>query len=104
MRAAATILLLLASPAPARAQTADGPLRLRIHPNGASATPGDGPALDAAEIARAALAAREAFEARVTARARRAVASVCTGCLAPEPAATGALPAPAPGPGAAPAP
>ncbi|MBK3423574.1 hypothetical protein HPY25_16885, partial [Methylobacterium sp. IIF4SW-B5] len=29
--------------------------------------------------------AREAFEARITARANRAIASVCTGCLGPVP-------------------
>ncbi|TGD98220.1 hypothetical protein EU555_16005 [Methylobacterium nonmethylotrophicum] len=37
-----------------------------------------------AALARAA-AAREAFEARITARANRAIASVCTGCLGPVP-------------------
>ncbi|MBK3395423.1 serine/threonine protein kinase, partial [Methylobacterium sp. IF7SW-B2] len=37
-----------------------------------------------AAVARAA-AAREAFEARITARANRAIASVCTGCLGPVP-------------------
>ena len=78
------ILLGCAAPAVAQkavAQEAETPLVLRIQPRGAAL------ALDedtAEEAARRAVAAREAFEARVTARARRAIASVCTGCLASE--------------------
>ncbi|MGF3021618.1 hypothetical protein ACQVP2_02155 [Methylobacterium aquaticum] len=89
-----------ATHAPETAQVAaatDGgsaPLLLRIRPR--DEAPEDGSGLDAAEAAREAeaarqaavaraTAAREAFEARITARANRAIASVCTGCLGPVP-------------------
>lgn len=81
-------------PAAAVAEMGSAPLLLRIRPR--DETPEDGPGADAAgaaqeaeaarqaAVARAA-AAREAFEARITARANRAIASVCTGCLGPLP-------------------
>jgi hypothetical protein len=92
----------LASARPARAQDgpaspnlrdsrAEQPLFLRIRPQ-ASASLGSGGsaaysgALTDAEIARQARAAREAVWERAAARARIAIASVCTGCLKPEPA------------------
>jgi hypothetical protein len=87
MRPAAA-LLLLALALPARAQEAGTPLVLRIHPRGAAVFD---EAADPDEAIRRAVAAREAFEARITASAHRAIASVCTGCLAPEPVVTGAL-------------
>ncbi|WP_245447380.1 hypothetical protein [Methylobacterium sp. 17Sr1-1] len=70
------------------------PLLLRIRPR--DEAPEEGSGVDAAAAARAAeiarqvalaraVAAREAFEARITARANRAIASVCTGCLGPVP-------------------
>ncbi|WP_053080443.1 hypothetical protein [Methylobacterium variabile] len=76
------------------AEAAAGPLVLRIRPR--DAAPEEGAGTDAAEAAREAeatrlaalaraTAAREAFEARITARANRAIASVCTGCLGPVP-------------------
>ena len=80
--------------AAAVAEIGSAPLLLRIRPR--DEAPEDGPGADAAEaaweaeaarqaaVARAA-AAREAFEARITARANRAIASVCTGCLGPVP-------------------
>ncbi|ACL59051.1 hypothetical protein [Methylobacterium nodulans] len=79
----------LASGAAAAAQDAERPLLLRIHPRGESSILSDGD--DEAETVRRAIAAREAFEARITARARRAIASVCTGCLAPEAPVTGSI-------------
>ncbi|MFE1600053.1 hypothetical protein [Methylobacterium sp. ID0610] len=92
----AALLAVLAAPAAApaaRAQDADQPLMLRIVPRGTPPVEPDG--ADDGEAMRRAIAAREAFEARITARARRAIASVCTGCLAPEPvAATASLPQP----------
>ena len=89
-----------ATHAPETAQVAaatdlgSAPLLLRIRPR--DEAPEDGSGLDAAEAAREAeaarqaavaraTAAREAFEARITARANRAIASVCTGCLGPVP-------------------
>ena len=92
----------LAGARPARAQDgpaspnlrdsrAEQPLFLRIRPQ-ASASLGSGGsaaysgALTDAEIARQARAAREAVWERAAARARIAIASVCTGCLRPEPA------------------
>ncbi|GEP04748.1 hypothetical protein [Methylobacterium oxalidis] len=96
-------LLIAQQAAPLRAEpsveplpdAAAPPLFLRIRPQGApldiGAAGGSAP-LTEAEIARRALAAREAVWERATARARIAIASVCTGCLKPEPAA----PAPAP--------
>ncbi|KMO17674.1 hypothetical protein [Methylobacterium platani] len=91
------------------AEAAGGPLLLRIRPR--DEAPEDGPGADAAEAARAAegarlaalaraAAAREAFEARITARANRAIASVCTGCLGPVPRSL-ALAPPEGGPAAA---
>ncbi|MET7242642.1 hypothetical protein ABZT49_04685 [Methylobacterium sp. EM32] len=70
------------------------PLLLRIRPR--DEAPEEGSGIDAAAAARTAeiarqaalaraVAAREAFEARITARANRAIASVCTGCLGPVP-------------------
>lgn len=75
-------------------ESGGAPLLLRIRPR--DEAPEDGPGADAAEAAREAeasrlaavaraAAAREAFEARITARANRAIASVCTGCLGPVP-------------------
>jgi hypothetical protein len=61
---------------PAGAQEAEAPLTIRVRPLGTEA-------YDQTIDPDAALAARAAFEARVTARANRAIASVCTGCLAP---------------------
>lgn len=92
-----------ATHAPETAQVAaatdlgSAPLLLRIRPR--DEAPEDGSGLDAAEAAEAAreaeaarqaavaraMAAREAFEARITARANRAIASVCSGCLGPVP-------------------
>ncbi|WP_053078464.1 hypothetical protein [Methylobacterium tarhaniae] len=86
--------------APAAAQPAafaeigSAPLLLRIRPR--DEAPEEGSGADAATAAREAeasrqaslaraAAAREAFEARITARANRAIASVCTGCLGPVP-------------------
>ncbi|MCF4128556.1 hypothetical protein [Methylobacterium sp. SyP6R] len=82
------------TPAAAIADLGSAPLLLRIRPR--DEMPEDGPGADAAEAAREAeasrqaavaraAAAREAFEARITARANRAIASVCTGCLGPVP-------------------
>jgi hypothetical protein len=76
------------------AEPGSAPLLLRIRPR--DETPEDGSGVDAAASARdaeavrqaalaRAAAAREAFEARITARANRAIASVCTGCLGPVP-------------------
>lgn len=81
-------------PAAAVTDLGGAPLLLRIRPR--DEAPEDGPGADAAEAAREAeaarqaavaraAAAREAFEARITARANRAIASVCTGCLGPLP-------------------
>jgi hypothetical protein len=78
------------------------PLLLRIRPR--DEAPEDGSGVDAAEAARQAeasrlaavarvAAAREAFEARITARANRAIASVCTGCLGPVPPSVALTPA-----------
>ncbi len=80
--------------AAAFAEMGSAPLLLRIRPR--DEAPEDGPGAEAAEAAREAdaarqaavaraAAAREAFEARITARANRAIASVCTGCLGPVP-------------------
>ncbi|MFH6781772.1 MULTISPECIES: hypothetical protein [Methylobacterium] len=82
------------APEPASVTATGAPLLLRIHPR--DEAPEDGPGADAADAAREAeaarvaavaraAAAREAFEARITARANRAIASVCTGCLGPVP-------------------
>ncbi|PIK73018.1 hypothetical protein CS379_10760, partial [Methylobacterium frigidaeris] len=75
-------------PAAAVVEAGSAPLLLRIRPR--DEAPEDGSGVDAAEAAREAeatrqtalaraVAAREAFEARITARANRAIASVCTG-------------------------
>jgi hypothetical protein len=83
-----------AAPEPASVTGTGAPLLLRIRPR--DEAPEDGPGVDAADSAREAesarlsamaraAAAREAFEARITARANRAIASVCTGCLGPVP-------------------
>ncbi|MBZ6412519.1 MULTISPECIES: hypothetical protein [Methylobacterium] len=77
---------------PAAVTEAGAPLLLRIRPR--DEAPVDGSGEETAEAAREAerqaavaraAAAREAFEARITARANRAIASVCTGCLGPVP-------------------
>ncbi|MGY2047104.1 hypothetical protein [Methylobacterium sp. JK268] len=87
-RAALALTGILAAWA-AHGQEAGAPLVLRIRPQPEPAVvagpgaEGSG-AEDAAEGLRRAEAARAAFEARVTARAQRAIASVCTGCLVPE--------------------
>ncbi|WP_245442887.1 hypothetical protein [Methylobacterium terrae] len=83
-----------ATQAAALAEMGSAPLLLRIRPR--DEAPEDGSGGDAGEAAREAeasrlaavaraAAAREAFEARITARANRAIASVCTGCLGPVP-------------------
>ncbi|TNC14304.1 hypothetical protein FF100_09025 [Methylobacterium terricola] len=84
-----------ATPEPVSLAAATGaPLLLRIRPR--DEPPEDGPGTASADAAREAeaarlaaaaraAAAREAFEARITARANRAIASVCTGCLGPVP-------------------
>ncbi|GJE59047.1 hypothetical protein [Methylobacterium trifolii] len=64
---------------------AQEPLFLRIRPQGA---PEIGGGSDEA-VARAARAAREAVWERSAVRARRAIASVCTGCLKDWPAQAG---------------
>lgn len=97
-----------AAPEPAAiVAEAGAPLMLRIRPRDEAPEDGSGP--DAAEAAREAealrlaasaraAAAREAFEARITARANRAIASVCTGCLGPVPPSVALRPPPAPEP------
>ncbi|AWB23727.1 hypothetical protein DA075_24890 [Methylobacterium currus] len=81
-------------PVSVAAAMGSAPLLLRIRPR--DEAPEDGSGIDAAAAAREAevarqaalaraVAAREAFEARITARANRAIASVCTGCLGPVP-------------------
>ncbi|MGX7706080.1 hypothetical protein [Methylobacterium sp. Gmos1] len=79
-------------PAAAVAESGGAPLLLRIRPRDEAPEGGSGDdaaareAEAAREVALArAVAAREAFEARITARANRAIASVCTGCLGPVP-------------------
>ncbi|WP_407519377.1 hypothetical protein [Methylobacterium oryzisoli] len=88
---AAGLLILLACAAPAAAQEAgmpvESPLVLRIQPRGTALALDE----DTEEAGRRAVAAREAFEARITARARRAIASVCTGCLSASFDMTGAI-------------
>ncbi|GJE45158.1 hypothetical protein [Methylobacterium soli] len=79
-----------------RGMAAERPLFLRIRPQMPASLGGGGSAalsgdLADAEIARQARAAREAVWERAAARARIAIASVCTGCLRPEP--QGAAPA-----------
>ncbi|WP_336487551.1 hypothetical protein [Methylobacterium nigriterrae] len=72
------------------AQAAE-PLFLRIRPQGAEALGAAGGSLSDAEAAARARAAREAVWQRAASRARIAIASICTGCLGPEPARTGAI-------------
>ncbi|MEH3145143.1 MAG: hypothetical protein PGN34_07290 [Methylobacterium frigidaeris] len=81
--AAALLAPLLVAAVPACGQEAEAPLTIRIRPLGTEEFDGALPDRDEA-VARS-LAARAAFEARATARANRAIASVCTGCLAPGP-------------------
>ncbi|ACA18779.1 hypothetical protein M446_4438 [Methylobacterium sp. 4-46] len=75
--AAALACAVLAVPA-ARAQEGEAPLFLRIRPQSEIGAGGS------ADAQAQAAAARAAFEARITARANRAIASVCTGCLVPD--------------------
>ncbi len=79
---------------PAAVTEPGAPLLLRIRPRDEVPVDGSGDETalaareaEAARLAAAAraAAAREAFEARITARANRAIASVCTGCLGPVP-------------------
>lgn len=83
---------------PARAQE---PLLLRIRPNDAALPMGGGSGqmLSEAEVAARARAAREAVWQRAERRARIAIASVCTGCLPPDPSSPADVgPAPIPAP------
>ena len=80
-RLGAVLAALVASGPPASAQE---PLFLRIRPQ--DSTPRDGGAGPSAAEVAAARAAREAVWERSAARARIAIASVCTGCLGPPPA------------------
>ena len=96
------ILAGLASLGPiASGASAQEPLFLRIRPSDAApGAIGRGGPSDA-EIARAAHAAREAVWARSTDRARLAIASVCTGCLARPPPVRPAPPVEPPSDGGA---
>lgn len=71
---------------------AQEPLFLRIRPAGESLTGLGGAATSDDAIARAARARSEAVWQRAEARSRIAIASVCTGCLAPLGPATPPVP------------